>query len=61
MIWVGTDNGVAKYENDGWQPVGVEEGFVGMHVYALAVSPDGEIWAGTRGAVVRIGRAGKGE
>ncbi len=42
-LWVGTNNGLARATATGWQPV---EGTARWAIYALAVDPEGEVWAG---------------
>ena len=44
------------YDGKSWQNFTKKEGLLEDNVYALAVTPKGEIWAGTRRGVTRIAR-----
>ncbi len=54
--WFGTDRGLSRYDGSTWQTIDKAAGMPDERVYALAVTPSGEVWAGTRGSVIRIGR-----
>ena len=57
-MWFGTDGGVSRYVNGVWQTFNRRNGLPNIHVYAIAIDArNNEVWAGTRGSVVRIGRA----
>lgn len=54
-VWVGTDNGLACYEEEKWTTYGVEDGLAYPVVISLAVDPaTRDIWAGTMGGLTRI-------
>lgn len=56
-LWFGTSGGVSRYDGTHWQNLGAHQGLADRHVYTIAIDPEsGEVWAGTRDAVVRIGR-----
>ncbi len=57
-LWVGSLNGVFRYDGDRFQRFGVAEGLPDASIVSLAVTPGGDLWAGTpRGlAVFRAGR-----
>lgn len=57
-LWFGTDKGVSRYDGKTWQRLGKADGLVDANVYALAAAPDGNVWAGTKGGVVRLAPAG---
>ena len=56
-LWVGTQEGVARFDSDGGVRVFREtDGLGGNTVYALAASADGSVWAGSwPGGVTRFG------
>jgi ligand-binding sensor domain-containing protein len=45
---------VSRYDGQRWSSVARAQGLPDDHVYALALNPDGSVWAGTRGGVARI-------
>lgn len=48
--WFGTwGAGVARYDGSAWVNFTVKEGLGGNYIFALAVDPEGRIWAGTNG------------
>ncbi len=47
FLWVGTDNGLFRYNGRRFQRFGREEGLPQDDVTALAVAADGAVWAGT--------------
>ncbi len=50
-LWIGTSRGVARLSADGeLSRVGVRDGLVNAHVYALGRSPEA-LWAGTLGGI----------
>jgi len=52
LVWFGTNNGVAAYDGETFRSFNTGRG--PQHIYSLAVEPDGAVWAGTRGAVMRL-------
>jgi len=52
LMWFGTNNGVAAFDGKTFKSFGTGKG--SEHIYALAVAPDGAIWAGTKGAAIRL-------
>ena len=61
-LWFGTDGGVSRYDGTSWQNLGRDDGLADEHVYSLAIDPaSGQVWAGTRGGVARIGRKAQGQ
>jgi diguanylate cyclase (GGDEF)-like protein/PAS domain S-box-containing protein len=59
-LWVGTQNGLFRY--DGWQfrRFGREEGLPSAYVRSLHEAPDGTLWVATRSGLVRV-RSGEVE
>lgn len=56
-LWFGTNSGVSRYDGKTWQTLNRTDGLADDHVYAIAADiASGEVWAGTRTAVVRLGR-----
>ena len=55
-LWVGTDNGLFRYDGSGFQEFGHAEGLENSEIRSLAESPDGVLWVATQGGVAR--RAG---
>ncbi|MGA8597612.1 MAG: response regulator [Bryobacteraceae bacterium] len=57
-IWVGTLNGLFRYDGDRFHRFGTTEGLPDVSIVSLVVTPDGNLWIGTpRGlAVFRSGR-----
>jgi ligand-binding sensor domain-containing protein len=54
VFWFGTDKGVSRYDGKNWRTIGSKDGLLDDHVYALALTPDANVWAGTKRGVVRI-------
>ena len=54
-IWLAHFDGVSRYDGKTWRTFGKKEGLLGDNVYAITISPNGDIWAGTKGGVARIG------
>src|SRR3974390_1278657 len=53
-VWVGTENGLALYENGKWTKFGKKEGLA--HQAVLFISPDkrtGDVWIATMGGLSR--------
>lgn len=52
-LWVGTDNGLFRYDGDSFQEFGHEEGLPNAEILHLAESPDGVLWVATESGVAR--------
>ena len=53
-VWVGTDSGLALYENGAWRVYGTRDGLPNPVVLALDVSPrTGDLWIATMGGLAR--------
>jgi ligand-binding sensor domain-containing protein len=55
VFWFGTNRGVSRFDGKTWKSIGPHEGLMDSNVYALEVAPNGDIWAGTKRGVARIG------
>src|SRR5262249_12032056 len=56
LLWVGTDNGVARFDGIAWSGLDKRDGLPGNAVYAMAQAPDGAMWFGTDGGLMRYQR-----
>ncbi len=56
LLWIGTDNGVARFDGAAWSLLGESDGLPGKVVYAIQQAADGAIWFGTDGGLVRYRR-----
>lgn len=52
-IWVGTDNGLFRYDGDGFQAFRHAEGLPNTEIRNLAESPDGVLWVAMESGVAR--------
>jgi diguanylate cyclase (GGDEF)-like protein len=52
-LWVGTDNGLFRYDGKTFQPYGHTDGLPHEEIRNLAESPDGVLWAATQDGVAR--------
>jgi len=52
-IWVGTDNGLFRYDGDRFREFGHTEGVPNTEIRSLAESPDGVLWVGTVSGIAR--------
>lgn len=53
-LWVGTDNGLFRYDGGTFQIFSHADGLPNSEIRALAESPDGVLWAATQGGVARL-------
>ena len=56
LLWIGTDNGVARFDGAAWSLLGESDGLPGMIIYAIQQAADGAMWFGTDGGLVRYRR-----
>jgi diguanylate cyclase (GGDEF)-like protein len=52
-LWVGTDNGLFRYDGSTFQPFGHAEGLEDTEIRSLAESPEGVLWVATQNGVDR--------
>jgi ligand-binding sensor domain-containing protein len=52
-VWVGTDRGLALFENGSWKTYTTEDGLAHPGVLSIDVSESGEVWIGTMGGLNR--------
>lgn len=53
-IWVGTDNGLFRYDGGKFLGFGHADGFSNTEILSLAESPQGRLWVGTNDGVVTL-------
>lgn len=53
LIWVGTANGLFRYDGERFEAFGADRGLPGTHVRALHVDRQGTLWAATREGLAR--------
>ena len=58
FLWVGTQNGLFRYDGSRFQPFGLREGLSSTRIEALHIDVRGNVWAGTRTGLVRWTGAG---
>ena len=51
FIWVGTDNGLFRYDGGHFQAFGHAEGLADTEILSIAQSPDGRLWIGTNSGI----------
>ncbi|HEY0986701.1 MAG TPA: two-component regulator propeller domain-containing protein [Kofleriaceae bacterium] len=51
QLWLGTDDGVYRFDGDRFTPFSIESGLMSSAVYVVGVRPDGAICAGNRGGL----------
>ncbi len=54
VIWIGTWNGVSRYDGKTFTNYRVKDGLVNPWVYTIAVDRDQSVWMGTEGGVNRF-------
>ncbi len=52
-LWVGTDNGIYRYDGSTFQAFGHAEGLEDTEIRGVAEAPNGDLWVATQGGVVR--------
>jgi hypothetical protein len=52
-IWLGTDQGIMKFDGTGWSALTVNEGLLNNTIFSLVVDKADNLWAGTPGGLNR--------
>jgi signal transduction histidine kinase/ligand-binding sensor domain-containing protein len=56
LLWVGMETGIARFDGTAWSLLDKRDGLPGNIVYAIQQGPDGAMWFGTDGGLVRYRR-----
>ncbi len=54
VLWVGTENGLGRYDGQMWTSYFTEQGLPTNHIRALTVDENGELWVGTDDGAARF-------
>lgn len=57
-LWVGTDNGLYRYDGSTFQGFGHAEGLEDTEIRSVAEAPNGDLWVATQGGMARRSGAG---
>ena len=57
-LWVGTDNGLFRYDGNTFQPFGHAEGLEDTEIRSMAESPEGVLWVATQNGIARRNGSG---
>lgn len=55
-LWVGTQDGLARYDGRGWQVVVLPAEAASHNIHALLPASDGALWVGTLDGLLRLQR-----
>jgi len=58
IVWVGTSEGLVRYDGWQWHPVAEDQGLPREIVHSLCIGPRGEVWAALPSGVYRGGMEG---
>ena len=53
FLWVGTEDGLFRYDGESFHRFGAKDGLADSYVYALAPAPDGSLWVLTKKGLAR--------
>ena len=54
FLWVGTQNGLFRYDGKQFVAMGVEDGLPSPYIHSLVESTDGTLWAGSAQGICRL-------
>ena len=54
FLWIGTENGLYRYDGRRFRPFTVAEGLPSPRIEAIHETPDGTLWVGTRAGLARL-------
>ena len=54
FLWVGTQNGLFRYDGQQFVAMGVQDGLASPYIHSLVESPDGTLWAGSAQGISRL-------
>ena len=54
QIWIGTNNGLALWQDGKFKVMTVADGLMADNVFAMATTPDGDKWVGSYGGVTHL-------
>jgi streptogramin lyase len=54
IVWVGMNNGVARYDGRSWRSYTIEDGLAGKIVADIVVAADGSVWLATQEGIPRF-------
>jgi ligand-binding sensor domain-containing protein len=54
VMWIGTNNGLAKMQDGKFKVLTTQDGLFGNAVFSMATARDGTLWVGSFGGVARI-------
>ena len=57
LLWVGSDNGITRFDGTAWSALDQRDGLPGKAVYAIRQAADGAMWFGTDSGLVRYRRS----
>ena len=53
-LWVGTNNGLASFENGKFKVITTDDGLYSNTVFSMATAADGSLWIGSFGGVTHL-------
>ena len=56
-LWIGTNNGLARLKDGGFQVMTMADGLFGKAIFSMASAADGTLWVGSFGGVAHLRRA----
>src|SRR5207247_9691737 len=56
VLWVGTPNGLARFDGLKWTPYSTEDGLISNHLSYLAEDSEQYLWIGSNAGLMRISK-----